>query len=443
METIKNVTQLLVAKNISKTATANLVIETYDQIADGEVCVVDPRTNKQVTSAGYTDGFPACGFKLIQRSGTKLIHSDIIKPGTIRSMTISLPANNAAAEQIDYVGFNGTSGALDVINNNLYTIRLYILDSTIMGFMQQKVKEGFYKSNSAATESDIAAGLVNSLIANYKREPVQNILFERVSSATTVASSGGVWSVTKNSKFVKVVESAGSAADAGKYDSDGSILTVGDFIRFGHATTKTYPIYRIVSISGAGTATCTIELDAPYQGTSNVSLAATSVGCMASATGLAGDFGIKISGVSSAYDGKFFGMPVTFKTTVNFSDEQTTTVTNAQTASVGTGNYDVLARLEKELQADEYVYRVFLEGAPVDRTDVISGTTYDVVTIEYDHIEVSSLGVEVRSPKTLVIAQAGNGAQADVAAIGWLTLLNHIVVTTWATPGVSSLTPTA
>jgi len=443
METIKNVTQLLVAKNIAKTATANLVIQNVAQIADGEVCVVDPRTNKQVTSAGYTDGFPASGFKLIQRSGSQLIHSDIIKPGTIRSMTISLPANNPAREQIDYVGFNGTSGSLDVINNNIYTIRLSILDSTISGFMQQKIKEGFYKSNSSATESDIAAGLVASLISNYSREPVQDLLFERVSSGVTVASSGGTWNVTKGSKYVTVAESAGGAADGGLYAADASTLAVGDFIRFGHATTNTFPIYRIVSIANAASALCTIELDVAYQGTSNAALAAASVGCMSSATGLASDFGIKISGVAQAYDGKFFGLPITWTTLADFDDEQTTTVTRSQSASIGTGNYDVLAKLEKELQADEYVYRVFLEGAPVDRTDVLSGTTYDVVTIEYDHVEMSGLGVEVRSPKTLVVAQAGHGAQADVAAIGCITLLNHIVVTTWATPGVSALVPTA
>lgn len=447
METIKNVTQLLVAANIAKTATANLVIESPAQIADGEVCLVDPRNNMQVTSAGYPVGFPGCGFKLIQRSGNTLVHSDIIKPGTVRSMTISLPANNAASEQIDYVGFNGTSGSLDVINNNIYTIRLYILDSTISGFMQQKIKEGFYKSNSSANESDVAAGLVSSLIANYKREPVQDILFERVASGVTEASSGGVFSVANGSKIVSVVESAGGASDAGLYTvatvADAGTLVAGDFLRIGHATTRTFPVYRIVSISGAGTAACTIELDVPYQGATNAALAAASVGCMASATGLAGDFGIKISGVAQAYDGKFFGLPVTWTTTADFDDEQTTTVTRSQNASIGTGNYDVLAKIEKELQADEYVYRLFIEGAPVDRADVLAATTYDVVTIEYDHIEMSGLGVEVRSPKTLLIAQAGNGAQADVAAIGWLTLLNAIVVTAWATPGVIALVPTA
>ena len=442
MQTIKNVTQLLVAKNIAKTATANMLITDYTSIADGEVCVIDPKTHKQVTSAGYLAGFPGDGFKLVQRSGTKLIYSDIIKPGCVKSMNITLPATYAASEQIDYVGYNGTSGSIDVFFDNLYTLRLYILDNTISGFMQQKIKEGFFKSGLASTESDIAAGLVNSLIKNYSREPVQDILFERVASGTTVASSGGVFTVVKGSKVVSVVESAGGAADAGKYAADVSTLVVGDFIRFGHATTKTFPVYRIAAISGAGGAACTITLDAPYQGTSNAALAAASVGCMASATGLAGTFGLKISGVAQAYDGKFLGAPTTWTTSVDFNDYQTTTVTNSATASIGTGTYDTLARLEKELQADEYIFSNFIEGAPVDRTDILSGTTYDVIVLEYEGVESSGLGSDVKSPKTLVIASAGNAGQADVAAIGFITLLNHIVVTTWATPGCSALVPT-
>lgn len=442
METIKNVNQLFVAKNIAKTATANLVIAKYDDIADGEVCIVDPRNNVQLTSAGYPTGFN--GFRVVQRSGSKLIFSDVVRAGTVRRMNITLPANFAAAEQVDYIGYNGTSGSLDVINSNVYTVRLYINESTINGFMQQKIKEGFYKSTTAAVESDIAAALQNSLIKNFSREPLQDIKFERVSSATTVASSGGTWTVFKGSKTVTVAESGGGANDAGKYSADASTLVVGDFIRFGHATTKTYPVYRIAAISGAGGALATITLDAPYQGTSDAALAAASVGCMASATGLAGTFGLKLSGLAQAYNGFFFGEPKTWLTTIDFGDNQTSLVTNATVASRGTGTYDTLARVEKELQADENPYRVFLEQGVVDRTDVLSdGTTYDVVVLEYDGVEQSGLGSDVKSPKTITIVQAANGAQADVAAIGWITLLNHIVVTTWATPGVVALVPTA
>jgi len=440
METTKNVTQLFVAKNIAKTATANLVIDEVTDIADGEVCVVDPRNNLQLTTAGYPVGFDS--FRICQRSGARLIFSDIVKAGTVKRFSISLPANNLATEQIDMVGFNGTSGSIDIFADNIYTVRLYMLEPTISGFMQQKIKEGYYKSGIAPTQYDIANGLTMSLIKNFSREPQRTNRFETVCGAAATATSGGAVTLFYGSNTITVPESAGGAADAGLYNADAGTLVAGDFLRVGSVAVLSAPVYRIVSITGAGTALATIVLDRPFQGSSGA-VAAANVGAITSAAGLAADWGLSISGFPSAYDGKFFGMPVTWVTSVDFNDLQTTTVTQLSAASPGTGNYDVLARLEKELQADEYVYRSFIEGAPVDRADVLTTTTYDVVVVEYDGIIESGLGTQVRSPKTLIIVQAGNGGQADVAAIGWLTLLNNIIVTQWVTPGAAALVPTA
>ena len=426
METIKNVTQLFVAKSISKTATAGLVIDAYTDIADGEVCVVDPRTNAQLTTASYPAGLDR--FKVIQRSGTKLIHSDVVKSGTVKKYNISLPASNPAAEQIDYVGYNGTTGSIaDLIASNIYTIRLYIRENTISGFMQQKIKEGFWKSGtSAPTQSQIAKGLVESLIKNYSREPVQDLRFERINSGAAANALGtATLSVTNGS--TKVVFSEDMT----------SLVVAGTILRIGGLGAGTTPCY-VVSSADAGAGAARIyTLDIPYQGATEVVAAASTESVTE------GNWGIKIQGIAQAYDGKFYGAPASWKTTVDFSDTQTTILTEAQGASPGTGTYDVLARLEKELQADEYVYRNFLEGAPIDRADVLTATTYDVVVVEYEDVIQNGLGSDVKSPKTLIIVQAGNGAQADVAAIGWLTLLNHLIVTTWATPGATALTPTA
>ena len=425
METIKNVTQLFVAKSIAKTATASMMIDQPTDIADGEVCVVDPRNNIQLTTAGLPTGFDR--FRICQRSGSRLIFSDVVTAGSVRRYSISLPAANAATEQIDYIGYNGTVGSItDLIANNIYTVRLYIRPTTITGFMQQKIKEGFYKSGAAApTQRAVAKNLVESLIKNYSREPVQDIRFERINSGALLDAIAVLTaSVSQGSKAVVF---SGDAT---------AIVAVGSLLRFGTSGAGTAPVYVVESITGAG-ANAVYTLDIPYQGAS-ATIAAANVETVAE-----GDWGIQIAGVAQAYDGKFFGMPVAWKTTIDFDDAQTTVVTESQAASPGTGNYDVLARLEKELQADEYVFRNFVEGAPVDRVDVLPATTYDVVVIEYDGIIESGLGTQVRSPKTIVIAQAGNGAQADVAAIGWLTLLNSIIVTTWATPGTAALVPTA
>ena len=426
MQTTRNVTQLFVGANIAKTAAAGNVINSVASLGNGEIAVVNPVNNVQLTTAGLPAGLD--GFKLIQRSGNRLIHSDVVKAGTVRKYTISLPATFPATEQVDYIGYNGTAGSIaDLIANNIYTVRLYVLDSTINGFMQQKIKEGFWKSGAAApNQRAVAKNLVESLIKNYSREPVQDIRFERINSGALLDAIGVLTATVVNGS--KAVVFSGDAT---------AIVTVGSLLRIGGTGAGTTPVYVVESVDAGVGAARVYTLDIPYQG-ATATIAAANI-----ETVNEGNWGIQIAGVAQAYDGKFFGEPTVWKTTIDFTDNQLTTVTNATAASPGTGNYDVLARLEKELQADEYVYRNFIEGAPVDRTDVLAGTTYDVVVIEYDGEIESGLGTTVKSPKTLIIASAGNAAQADVAAIGWLTLLNQLIVTTWATPGTANLVPTA
>ena len=426
MQTTRNVTQLFVGANIAKTAAAGNVINSIASLGNGEIAVVNPVNNVQLTTAGLPAGLD--GFKLIQRSGNRLIHSDVVKAGTVRKYTISLPATFPATEQVDYIGYNGTAGSIaDLIANNIYTVRLYVLDSTINGFMQQKIKEGFWKSGAAApNQRAVAKNLVESLIKNYSREPVQDIRFERINSGALLNAIDVFTATVVNGS--KAVVFSGDAT---------AIVTVGSLLRIGGTGAGTTPVYVVESVDAGVGAARVYTLDIPYQG-ATATIAAANI-----ETVNEGNWGIQIAGVAQAYDGKFFGEPTVWKTTIDFTDNQLTTVTNATAASPGTGNYDVLARLEKELQADEYVYRNFIEGAPVDRTDVLAGTTYDVVVIEYDGEIESGLGTTVKSPKTLMIASAGNAAQADVAAIGWLTLLNQLIVTTWATPGTANLVPTA
>lgn len=427
MQTIKNVTQLLVGASVAKSAVASQVIDAVTDLADGEIAVVDPRNNVHLTTAGFPAGL--YGVKLIQRSGTRLIHSDIIKAGSVKTYSITLPATYAATEQIDYIGYNGTTGSItDLLANNIYTVRMYIRSNSISGFMQQKIKEGFWKSGSVApTQQQVAKNLVESLIKNYSREPVRDIRFERINSGAQADALGAATAaLAYNSNTV--VFSADMTA----------LVTAGTILRLGTSGAGTAPCYVVTGHNGGAGAARVYYLDIPWQGATTAALAAASVESVTE-----GNWGIQISGIATAYDGKFFGEPTSWKTTIDFDDAQTTLVTESQAASPGTGTYDTLARLEKELQADEYVFRNFVEGAPVDRTDIVSGSTYDVVVIEYEDVTESGQGVDVKSPKTLVIASEGNAAQADVAAIGWLTILNTLIPTTWATPGTAALTPTA
>lgn len=112
-----------------------------------------------------------------------------------------------------------------------------------------------------------------------------------VNNGTFSASSGGALTVAVDGVTVTIVESAGAAADAGKYNSDASTFVAGDLIRIG-GTGNTVAVYKIASITGAGTALATVILTAPYQGATG-SVSAANAGHIAT-DGTA--CGIKITG---------------------------------------------------------------------------------------------------------------------------------------------------
>lgn len=514
METIKNVAQLFVAKNQSPTAGLEAdVIDQYTGLLDGEVAITDYKNTVLDGSTTIT----ANRFKVVQRVGNKLIWSDVVEAGKVSSCTITLPS--VETQQLDYVGYNGTSGALDTTVSNLFTIRLYIKEQTISGFMQQKVKEGFYKSAASTSQSAIALGLVSSLIKNYSREPEQDIIFDRVNAGTHVALGTSVNTVTfvKGSKYFKATDidddtGAGTALAVGNAivvprftrnitlaGSSGTttivangISTVATYASSLTATaaawvTANYSTYlaagikissdaAVITLEGInGTTIHTLSitndtltsvlsknsntnakgsvyiitaldttnnigtLDLEYQGES-----ATFDDLELAQIDTLGNFGIMIRGASRPAEiGKFSAFPTSFETTIDFGDGASAAVTKSVAASPGKGTYKQLAKLEKELQADEYVYRNFLEGAPVDRESVLLNKTYDVITINYFGSIDSGLGTEVRSPKTIYIALEGNTAIGDDANTGIVTILNQLFGTDWKLSGFASMTPTA
>lgn len=514
METIKNVTQLFVVKK--QTPTADLegnVISTYTDLKDGEAAVCDYKNT--VIDAASTSGYNR--FKIIARVGNDLIQSDMVHKGTVRSYSVTGQSNEA--KQVDYVGYNGSSGSLGTLASTIHTIRLYVDDPTISGFMQQKVKEGFYKSAASTSQAAIAAGLVESLIKNYSREPEQDLLFERVCSGTKVALGTSVNTVTltKGSKYFTATDiddatGAGTALAVGDYlaiptgsqrkvtlagssgtatvsilglsltasfDTDaagtaaafvtshydtlaavgvtvanpsGGILTfttrdgsaipsfavanaTGDLAgTLGTVAASTTGVYKI---SALNTTTNVGTLDIEYQGESIVY---DDLELMQVEAASLGDFGIKISGKEREFlVGKFASRPITFTTVVDFGDSSSTEATKSVAASSGQGTWKKLQTLEKELQADEYVYRMFVEGAPEDRMQIEKHKLYDVMSIEYDGEIQSGLGTTVKSPKSILVAFEGTtNLSASDDNQGIVDCLDALLVTSWVEAGASA-----
>jgi len=220
------------------------------------------------------------------------IRSPKFAPG---NSTISGASYVAATEQLSYWGYNGTAGDLGTITSgNTYILSVLLRQTAPMANNTPLIKTIPWKA-TAGTQYNVANGLATIWKKTFRREPYPMIKVEVVNSGTSIATSGGAFTVVQNSATITTVESSGSAADAGKYDTDGSTTVAGDIIRIGHATTKTVGVYKVVSITGGGTAAATIVLDRVYEG-ATASVAATAVGVCVAAD--EGDYGLKLTGLN-------------------------------------------------------------------------------------------------------------------------------------------------
>jgi hypothetical protein len=375
----KNVFHVLVSGNVTATADATLITQASD-LQTGEVAILD-LDNKTVLHATSQLGATET-FRFVHSDGTTLHYSPWINAAKV--IGGSYKAYAAAVQQVSYIGYVGSgTGNIEALDLNEYIIRVLIQGTETTFGNKQMYKFGAYKSGNTAYSADIALGLVGNLYYNFKREPIQTILFEAISNGTTTASSGGTWAVYNGSTTVTVAESSGAAGDAGKYNSDGSTLVVGDYIRFGHATTTTYPVYQVMAISGAAGALATITLDHPYTGTSNAALAAASVGCMASATGLAATWGIKCTGVAwTNFKAGVFGYGVTrFK--IEPQNCGNTAVTYTTAAYEGVGVRSQVQELEWFAQGNlGNKYRIGTPP-PTMYDNTVSGGTYNILSLKY------------------------------------------------------------
>ena len=423
MDTIRNVTQLLIGADVAETTKTDLAqILSGSDFNDGEIFIADQHNR-------YLDGSTAALNGLIkygQARGSEILWSDIIDlKNNLR--TYSITSSAGETQQLDFVGSNGTAGAIAGVASNIYTVRLNIHDKTTAGFMQQKIKEGFYKSNALATSYTqwaIAEGLVNSLIANYSRETEQDLTFGVINSGANLDLGTGAGSVT----FTKGSRYAVFGTDIDDATTNAAIA-VGDLLAASDA--KTESMYRVTAVVSA---TDTAELDHAWQG-ATITVANATVGRVIAATAQAADYGVKIQGVNRVFKAGYFWSNVMFwNTQIDFANAAPSTIdTTAAYPGVGTGDY--IANLEGELQSDEFIYRGFPEAGVVNRTDaqVGNGNVYDVQVIEYDHELDSAQGTPTKSPKALEIAWKTGTNACAVAVLAIQELLFTAANVTYVT----------
>jgi hypothetical protein len=283
----------------------------------------------------------------------------------------------AGTVQTDYVGYNGTTGSIDVINDNSYKINLQIQELLRSNSDGRKVKFGIYKSSSSATQAEIASALTKSLFQNFEREAEKFIVFTMLGDHAGAAIGAAADTVVGNLGSNKVV-----ITDTGG-DTSVNAIVAGDYFRAGTATTAA--IYKVVS-STVGTGGGTLTLDMPLQAA--VNLVGNTAEYITAAQAATMNCGIKMVGQALSFKaGKFNDEVVMWETQlVDFED--TTETFKSTAATRGSGTVNQLKQMEWFTQGfeGEYMREKFSETfTPRTNTDAsVAGGGYDLIRITFE-----------------------------------------------------------
>ncbi len=390
-----NVMTLLIGKDggagtPTTSAGSPILAATDTYLLDGEVAVVnvDNIVLNAVTVLSNSLALQK-GIRVIQRSGTTLVHSDIIKNRA--SITSFLGKTDAAAtQQLSYVGYNGSDKSIDELSSNSYEIRFKLTEGDRQGFGSQPVIANEFKSDLTASQAEVAVGLHIAFAGSMGKSAEAPARVERVVKAASITDSENIFTVLNGSKYVTVTTQAEWVGNIA--------MAAGDVFRIGTSgsgAASTDPAYVIDSISSL-----VITLDVPFQGVSGA-IPATDVALVTTPT----DWGLKFTGLARGFTvGKQGSINNIVRFILGIDNFGTTIVTYDTAASEGTGTYRQIAELEWFLQSNEgnEYRRDFMHTTA--RSDVESGETYDTLSIGFFSDDNAGLAMLQRSPKQLLLA---------------------------------------
>ena len=125
MRNSQNTEQLLIGKSISRTASVNVLdVNNSSYLADGEVVVLDENDTPLVGGTTY----PTSRYiKIVQRSGATASGSQLVQSARIDGNNIISfrgLSYQAPQEQISYIGYDSSSGAIDAKSVSDYVVRV-------------------------------------------------------------------------------------------------------------------------------------------------------------------------------------------------------------------------------------------------------------------------------------------------------------------------------
>lgn len=421
--TVKNNMSVIIGKSIARTATVQYTDpNAASYLADGEVLIVN-ETGAIMTDASTVGTAPR--FRVVQRSGNRLIYSPVIAGQNVKAYKGI--DGSSGSDQVTTIGYNGTSGSIDVSGTDDFVMNLQLNFDESMWSEQSNNYPFIVPSSSTVNQMYVAESLARQI--NYQLTNGGNfsiagegpIVKAKILSADAGAAIGAITDTVigfAGSKTVTINDVSGSSVTG--------LFVAGDYFRAGNATTD--PVYKVASstvTSAGGVITLTMPLQA------NVNLVGTTSEIITASQAAAAAAGVVLTGQALKFTRDFYKyLQVTFKVLIkNASFGATTLATTAAVRPVGSGTQ--VSEMESFAEGFRGILNRTIIPLPTPKSDADTSVNYDMIYISWeDTTDTSPVDGTKPARSELYICMVDGASQTSTATNGVLTVLNAYMLTT-------------
>lgn len=382
---------VLIGKDIASAATQYTNPSGAGYIKDGEILVIG--ANGALLTAGDTIS-TSPSIQFVQRSGSNLIFSSIIDGTKVTKYSGANPVS--AQQQVISVGYNGTTGSIDLSTaSKLFKIS-YKHNQLVWS---EQVFKRVYET-SGSTQAKVASDISEQI--NFMSLPALNGVYSTGDyvSAVMLCNHAGA-AITGTATTLTVTKGSNTAVMDNTHN-----LTSGDYVRIG-GTGTTNPVYRVQSVNGN-----TITLGSPYQSGSNaIPIAFVEIITAAQASTAA--FGFMLEGlpltwsINPAANNRYEIVSFDVHPGTGWGS---TTITNVQDPILGRGLLPQVTEIEWFALGFEGLQSRYNIPLPTGRRDAVDPEYYTIY-IEYDIPSVSAITGDVSAKQGLYIFVTNEAAQ--------------------------------
>ena len=424
ISTVKNNMSVIIGKSIARTATVQYTDpNAASYLADGEVLIVN-ETGAIMTDASTVGTAPR--FRVVQRSGNRLIYSPVIAGQNVKAYKGI--DGSSGSDQVTTIGYNGTSGSIDVSGTDDFVMNLQLGFDESMWSEQSNNYPFIVPNSGTVNQMYVAESLARQINYQFTNGGNFSVAGEGpIVKATLVSADAGA---AIGAAADTVIGFAGSKTvtitDTGADSSITTAIVAGDYVRFGTATTA--PVYKVAS-STVTTAGGVLTLTMPLQ--ANVSLLGTTSELITAAQAAAAAAGVVITGQALKFTKDFYKyLQVTFKVLIkNASFGATTLATTAAVRPVGSGTQ--VSEMESFAEGFRGILNRTIIPLPTPKSDADTSVNYDMIYISWeDTTDTSPVDGTKPARSELYICMVDGASQTSTATNGVLTVLNAYMLTT-------------